>query len=999
MSQPSTEITVTVNCGNGNNTFKITRPALDLAQIRNKIASLFPSLSGKTWSIYDATNNTFVSNATPFKSQAVRTFSLNVVIENDESEEDEECGPPLVIDNGSYCIKAGFGGDDAPRSLSATKVGRPRHQGVMVGMGQKDAYVGGGACIGFSVGGAKDVNNFRDAIQQEMMPKLSSISYTGLFYDYYFQTETDTPTTTTTNDHDMIDDDTKKEDASNIPVKDLSTEMKFEGEMFYPSYCYAKCKPFISDIDDNKTGTASDYYITCGLNSNIKEADFKRNPLNLIIVLDISGSMSMQFSSGSGSKTKMTIANECLINLLDHLNPLDRFSLVLFDTKADVFEPLTMVKNIDVNKLKERIRNEVRTRGGTDLECGYLKAKQLLDAVVKEEDDRVIRSNRIIYLTDMNPNRGITDKNGLLGLTKQYVKEGIYSTFIGVGIDFNTDLVSYITKLQGCNYYSVHSEKDFKKKMYAEFEFMVTPLVFDLSLRIKSEGDSCEIETVFGSNDDEKQTGKTRSSYELMNVKTLFPSKTEGGKTKGGIIVIKLRKKETSTSNALNFEIVCCYKDKDNKEHKNEQFVTFGGTNDDANKDEHYDNPGIRKGILLSRYVTLIKQWIEHDGNEGLKLSVSGEYKKIFERFMVYFKNEMEALGDDSLNKELDILKQLTDSEEPLLGSNEKMKISYNTAAGVGYYHSSKSGILTMKYPIERGIVINWDDTEKIWHNTFYNELRCCPEEHPVLLTEMWDNPKANREKMTQIMFETYNVPALYIVTTNVLSLYASGRETGVSVDFGFSSIRVVPIYEGHPLRNNSMNLCIGGGNITEYLCKILSERGYSFSTRLETEYVRDIQEQTGYVCMDMDEEKEKLKPVDYEQPDSRVVSFDAERYRCCEVLFEPSLIGIEQVGIHELIHQSIMKCDVNIRKDLYKNIVLSGGPSMYPGLQERLMKEMKALVPDTMQVQIIAAPERKYFTWIGGSILSSLSTMKNMWITKNEYDQTGPSVVHAKCF
>eukprot|EP01083_Nonionella_stella_P303880 1053535_1 len=142
MSQPSTEITVTVNCGNGNNTFKITRPALDLAQIRNKIASLFPSLSGKTWSIYDATNNTFVSNATPFKSQAVRTFSLNVVIENDESEEDEECGPPLVIDNGSYCIKAGFGGDDAPRSLSATKVGRPRHQGVMVGMGQKDCYVG-----------------------------------------------------------------------------------------------------------------------------------------------------------------------------------------------------------------------------------------------------------------------------------------------------------------------------------------------------------------------------------------------------------------------------------------------------------------------------------------------------------------------------------------------------------------------------------------------------------------------------------------------------------------------------------------------------------------------------------------------------------------------------------------------------------------------------------------------------------------------------------------
>lgn len=321
----------------------------------------------------------------------------------------------------------------------------------------------------------------------------------------------------------------------------------------------------------------------------------------------------------------------------------------------------------------------------------------------------------------------------------------------------------------------------------------------------------------------------------------------------------------------------------------------------------------------------------------------------------------------------------------------------------VGDEAQAKRGILSLSYPIAHGVITCWLDMEKIWHHTFYNELRISPEEHPVLLTEAPLNPKSNREKMIQMMFETFSCPATYVSIQAVLSLYSSGRTTGIVMDSGDGVSHTVPIYEGYALPHAVMRLDLAGRDLTEYMMKILLHRGHSFRTSAEKEIVRDIKEKLCYVALDYEEECKKTDESDdldktYELPDGNTIGVGRERFQCPEGLFNPSLLGLEAKGIHHTTFNSIMKCDVDIRRELYANVVLSGGTTMFDGIGERMTKELTNLVPSTMQIKVIAPPERKFSVWIGGSILSSLSTFQTMWITKEEYDESGPSIVHRKC-
>ncbi|MEJ2740867.1 MAG: VWA domain-containing protein, partial [Dehalococcoidia bacterium] len=303
-------------------------------------------------------------------------------------------------------------------------------------------------------------------------------------------------------------------------------------------------------------------------------------------------------------KSKIEIATESVVALLGHLEDDDRFGMVLYNDSAYLAKPMNLVGNTDMEAIKDHIM-EIAAGGGTRMSAGIQMATEMYREL--EYIDRSEYENRIIFLTDAMPNLGITGEDDLLNITEGNAEGGIYTTFIGIGVDFNTELVEYITKIKGANYYSVHSAGEFRERMDDEFEYMVTPLVFDLRLTLDASG--WEIEKVYGSPEANESTG------ELMKVNTLFPSSRREGETRGGLILLKLRK--TAPDSTLNLR--ASYEDRNGRSDSAITTVKLQYTHP-----EYFGNTGIRKGILLARYADLLKNWII-DEHEHAHLSMPWE--------------------------------------------------------------------------------------------------------------------------------------------------------------------------------------------------------------------------------------------------------------------------------------------------------------------------------------------------------------------------------------
>ena len=435
----------------------------------------------------------------------------------------------------------------------------------------------------------------------------------------------------------------------------------------------------------------------------MKEADFKRKKLNLVVVMDISGSMGSSFDQyyydrfgnkvelkgEEAGQSKIQIASKSVNSMLDHLQADDRFGLVLFDDSAYLAKPLSKIGVTDMAKLKKHI-SDLSEQGSTNMQAGLEKGTELFGEMAGADPDQY--ENRIVFVTDAMPNTGGTDEQDLLKLFSDNAGQKINSTFIGVGVDFNTELVDGLAKIRGANYYSVHSAKEFQKVLDEEFDYMVTPLVFDLQLNLAAQG--YDIEKVYGSPEANEATG------EIMKINTLFPSKTEDGQTKGGVVLLKLNKlaaKEGPQDSQLTLTV--SYEDRNGQKATDEKKIVFAEKGQD-----YFDNSGIEKAILLTRYVSLMKDWlideirfsdksidipcppiIAYDTGircpeyrcmppmprrceitlgkwerQSTPLKVDQQYQTFFKDFASYFAAEMKVVGDESLSQELDILKVLS---------------------------------------------------------------------------------------------------------------------------------------------------------------------------------------------------------------------------------------------------------------------------------------------------------------------------------------------------
>ncbi|KAI9291841.1 Actin/actin-like protein [Neoconidiobolus thromboides FSU 785] len=338
---------------------------------------------------------------------------------------------------------------------------------------------------------------------------------------------------------------------------------------------------------------------------------------------------------------------------------------------------------------------------------------------------------------------------------------------------------------------------------------------------------------------------------------------------------------------------------------------------------------------------------------------------------------------------------------EEIVGDYEVKDIMVGTEA------SELRSILQLSYPLENGIVRNWEDMYHLWDYTFKEKLKIDPKGHRVLLTEPPMNPIQNRVKMAEAMLEHYGFDGFYIAIQAVLTLYAQGLVNGVVVDSGDGVTHIIPVYDGRSLPHLTRRLDVAGRDVTRYLIELLQMRGYNFNRTADFETVRQIKEKFCYVSYDLEMDKKLANETtvlieQYTLPDGRVIKLGSERFQAPECLFQPELVGVESPGVAELLFKCVQDADIDIRSELYKHIVLSGGSSMYAGLPGRLEKELKQLYLtkilngdpsrlDKFKVNIDDPPSRKHMVFLGGAVLAKiLESHPNAWVSKAEWEEQG---------
>lgn len=235
------------------------------------------------------------------------------------------------------------------------------------------------------------------------------------------------------------------------------------------------------------------------------------------------------------------------------------------------------------------------------------------------------------------------------------------------------------------------------------------------------------------------------------------------------------------------------------------------------------------------------------------------------------------------------------------------------------------------------------------------------------------------------------------------MALYQCGRTTGITLDIGDGVCHIVPIYETYAMSHGIERLDLAGRDLTNYLVRQLLSQGYSFRSNSEKETVRDIKEKLCYVAQNYEHEVKKADKGDcdkeYVLPDGKSINIHGKcLFETAESLFKPNLCGLESTGIHEKLKSSVEKCDIDVRRDFYGNVILSGGTTMWKGFESRLKTEIEAMIPSSVKVQIFAKPERKFAVWLGGSIVAELSQFKQMCLNKFDYDEN-PRQVHSRFF